>query len=484
MAILITIYSLASSILLYGRNSANRHLPALPYLTSSGKTYQIVAESELPEYPTPIGVTDAIGRKKWTISIPERLGFPLQAADYADICSHISEVATHISHKPSSSTFLDVAEAQDQGLLPKARTNTKTGPLPLCSRSLTYVLDATDAGFGSSLMGMWVSYALAKKESRAFFIDDSQFAYGTYTTFFKPPPQDLCRPPPPSQRLPCPSQARHLVVSAATFQWNFGADFQATHSSSDLFNLARQGYEALFHLRSDDADYVATRISELRNSSPVSNTQVIGIHLRRGDRHPFTLAYSQAYLPPTMYLDAASELASSIAAQSREQTVTILATDDPELYGPKSPISHLPRAQERIALASKSTLPEDSGIGWEGGFFAALFFSLGLPPEAEWQKRINSPLPSRMVAEMGEEERNARDYRTDPTKAARDMRALIGRAWLLDLAVLGQGSDGGVVCAVSSMTCRLLAVMLGKEKVEEGLWRNLETGYEWRAFDV
>ena len=509
LAILATVYSLASTTLQWSQGSANRRLPALPYLTSSGKASQISVDDELPDYPTPVGVVDRKGRKKWTISIPEKLGFPLKPADYADICSRIPEVANHISQKPQSSTFLDVAEAQKQGLLPPARPDTKTHSLPVCARSLTYVLDATDAGFGSALMGLWVSYGLAKQESRAFFIDDTHFAYGRYTSFFRSTAAPFCRPPPPSQRLPCPSQARHLIISAATVPWSFGADFQSGHSTAEIFNLARQGYKALFHLRSDDASYVSERIDELRGNDPEDQNKIIGIHLRRGDRRPFTLAYSRAYIPPSMYVSAANDLAQHItSSESSGPATAILATDDPELYNPRfaPALSSIPRAQSRIVLGSKSSLSASSSlsnnknqqpaakpgsIGWEGGFFPALFFSLGLPPEVEWQKRINSPLPSRMVAELGEDSRIQRDYRTEPTHEAERMRGLIGRAWLLDLAVLGRaGEEGGVVCAVSSFTCRLLGVMLGDEggavvgSGGDGTWRNVEVGYPWRAFDV
>lgn len=43
----------------------------------------------------------------------------------------------------------------------------------ICERSLTYVLETTDAGIGKTLMGLWLAYGLAKREDRAFFIDDA-----------------------------------------------------------------------------------------------------------------------------------------------------------------------------------------------------------------------------------------------------------------------------------------------------------------------
>ena len=57
------------------------------------------------------------------------------------------------------------------------------------------------------------------------------------------------------------------------------------------------------------------------------------------------------------------------------------------------------------------------------------------------------------------------------------MRELIGRGYLLDLSVLGQ-SDG-VVCAVSSATCRVLGVMLGFDAIKEGRWVNVDDRRAW-----
>jgi hypothetical protein len=42
------------------------------------------------------------------------------------------------------------------------------------------------------------------------------------------------------------------------------------------------------------------------------------------------------------------------------------------------------------------------------------------------------------------------------------LRSLIGRAYMMDLAVLAGASDK-LVCTVSAMGCRLLAVMMGWE---------------------
>ena len=495
LAICITLYYVASGLLKVFTTPSWTDVATVPYLASSGKTYQIVEEHEMPDYPTPIAVTEHNGRHGWTVSIPEKLAFPLAAADYADICSHVDEVARHASsgkhghsthhgHIRSYTNYIDVDDAQLAGLLPqKHRHNDQQQTLPVCKRSLTYVLDATDAGLGSTLLGLWLSYSVAIAEDRAFFIDDTFFAYGSYSTYFHPLPTPLCAAPPKSQRVPCPRQAKHLVISAATHQWSFGGFFHQQHTTHEIYAMARQGYLALFKLRSDDLDYATARLQALKHNetSPDKSSDLIGIHLRRGDRHPFEFSYQHSYLPVHAY----SAAAQSLASQSSSKSV-VLATDDPDIYT-HSDLSSCTRAQDRIHLAAGRSL--NGGVGWEGGFFKDLFWGLGLPLEAEERKRVGSPLPSRKKVLYQQKpaqgtlrgDKEVRDYRTHPTDESRQLREYIGRAYLLDLAVLG-GSDG-VVCAVSSVACRILAVMLGWDKaMEEGKWVNVDVG-QWKALD-
>ena len=69
------------------------------------------------------------------------------------------------------------------------------------------------------------------------------------------------------------------------------------------------------------------------------------------------------------------------------------------------------------------------------------------------------------------------------SKEAMQMRELVGRAYLLDLAVLGR--TDAVVCAVSSAACRVLAVMMGYDKaIQKGLWNNVDGGYPWQGLVV
>ncbi|EXJ65135.1 hypothetical protein A1O7_01475 [Cladophialophora yegresii CBS 114405] len=563
LSFLIGVYYLVS----FGKRTS-RQLAELTFLTSLGKTYEIIEASELPDYPTPLAVTDATGKHYWTISIPQNLPFPLPPTDYADICSQALEVGRHVVAKPSKpkpehtatyyhedASFIDVAEAQARNFLPPepssiAQHSSKDGPLPVCDRSLTYILDATDAGLGSALLGIWLSYSLAQREGRAFFIDDTHFPYGNYSTFFTsmPQPDPPCRLPPVSHRVPCPHQANHLVVSAATTPWVFGQAFHAHFSRREIFDLAHEGYEALFHLRPEDAAYALNRASKLRaaandngsdgdtdtDSDAAVENGLVGIHIRRGDRHPFSLAYSQNYIPPEQYMSTARRL----VGQSPHWRF-LVASDDADMYEHVD-LGGARRAQEKISLASKKSLERmghkggevhggrggRGALGWEGGFFKDVFWGLGLPEELKWEtKKVGSPMPMKEKHRFGEKGADGRekrvhhheaahrgrnkvaareaetlanentkesvrqdgdvaqrDYRTDPTKEALQLRELLGRAYLLDLAMLAQSDK--VVCGVSANACRILAVMLGWERAfEKKDWNNVDGGYEWRIMD-
>ena len=127
------------------------------------------------------------------------------------------------------------------------------------------------------------------------------------------------------------------------------------------------------------------------------------------------------------------------------------------------------RAQDRIILATKATLEAAQGrknpwideiTGWEGGFFRDVFFSLGQP-----------------VGNAGD--MNNLNNEVVPEHAMK-IRELVGRAYLMDLAVLGKADT--VVCTVSSVGCRILAVMLGWDNsIQQNKWRNVDGQFDWRG---
>lgn len=529
---------------LYGFVTLVRHMLSSPtsldIISVNVNAYDLAGQEPAFQVATPVVITDSRHKPKWTVAIPQSAEFPLKPSQYAQICArcedlvqqlHASTIHSHFHMGPTESRrtatdFVDVQEAHDQGLLSsppadegrldagsivvgeagRAQSSNKAG---ICQKSLTFVMETADAGLGKTLLGLWMAYGLAQEEGRAFFIDDSNWAYGKYTTFFEPPPIPACRPPPATQRLPCPHQTCHLVISTTTYQWVFGdlveplshdrhPHNQATRKHR-AFSLARAGHEALFHLTGADADYLSTRLAELHTTHSQGSLS-IGLHVRRGDRHPWERQYSDSYIPHSTYTSTAQALIATVlspanntaplSATHRAHHSTpkiLLASDDPETYLAPEFISTTERAQARIQLASKATLdaalphhgsqapPPDQdpafikfvepNVGWEGGFFASIFWGLGNAAEG------------RAAARGLREERP----RKAPTEESLRLREYVGRAYLLDLKVLG--STSSVVCGVSSFGCRILGVMKGWDEIEDGGWSNVDGGYAgWIGF--
>lgn len=499
------------------------HVPSvMSWALDSQDEYEMVGQDELPDFPTPIAVSDTHGKSKWTVSIPPTHSFPLGVQDYKDMCAQCHEVAAHVRelHGVSSSKqeaqakydyrdpyFIDIKEAETHGLLPGfSKTMKVTGrnvakPLigeswdymvekPACKSSLTFVLESTDGGLGNSLMLLWMAYGLAQKEKRAFFIDDTRWAYGKYTEMFQPPPPADCVPPPRHEMLPCPRSARHLVVSEGTKRETFGPAFTAKYEDSrqntieqerPLFDLARAGYEALFHLNKDDKTYVMERIEELKlktnqgTNGDAANGTIVGVHVRHGDVRPVEYLYNGAYIPLPVYKERIQQ--ASIAYHNRTvsdstenvpEPLVVLASDDPRVFD-SDEFSGALRAQERIKLAAKEPVAreeldrsvmhlfKEEAVGWEGGFFRVMFWNLGRPAISSKQTQIS--------------------LAPETTK----LRSYIGRAYTMDLAVLGVSSDV-VVCTISAMGCRLLAVMMGWEKaMVNEQWVNIDGDFSWVA---
>jgi hypothetical protein len=169
-----------------------------------GEEWEMVGGSQLPKEPSAVAVQDAKGKMRWTVSIPSNLDFPLRPAQYRDICQQSMELATSIRQEAQSANhikrmlnyyqqdqyYIDVEEAEQQALLPVSKATGRpkgfvedesivdgfsTTGLKVCDRTLTYVMETEDAGFGNTLMRLWMSYGLAKAEKRAFFIDDTRW---------------------------------------------------------------------------------------------------------------------------------------------------------------------------------------------------------------------------------------------------------------------------------------------------------------------
>ncbi|OAL06733.1 hypothetical protein IQ06DRAFT_208229 [Phaeosphaeriaceae sp. SRC1lsM3a] len=500
---------------------------AMSYMDES-EEWEMVGGNQLPKDPSALAVQDAKGKMRWTVHIPASQDFPLRPAQYRDICQQSMELASSIRQEAQSTNnvkrmlnyyqedqyFIDVQDAEQQGLLPPSKATGRpksfvedesivdgfsTTGLKICDRSMTYVMEAEDAGFGNTLMRLWMSYGLAKAEKRAFFIDDTRWPYGKFSSYFMPPPTAGCLPPPKSHIVPCPHTARHIVVSEATVKYTFGHAFNEeyedprkmrTERQHKIFGLLRTGYDALFKLKGDDAKYVTSRTQELYGDIKKHGGISIGMHVRHGDKHPMEYQYQKDYIPLTRYVDTARDiyidLIENKESKSKKRNPTsssgehlfarhtpsrmILASDDPVVYeSPELGLNSL-RAQDRIVLATKAALEAASGkknpwideiTGWEGGFYRDVFFSLGQAGSNAASQNDNGVV----------------------SEAAMGLRELVGRAYLLDLAVLGQADT--IVCTVSSTSCRLLGVMLGWDamvgKESERRWRSIDGSFDWKG---
>lgn len=521
-------------------------IPLIGLLSHPQDDFEMVAGDDLPDFPTPVVVRDKGGRSHWTVSIPPSYDFPLSTAQYSDICAKCREVssrvqALHSNHRglpqtilalgshSGSQDFIDVREAENEGLLggwtmklSKVGNKKLEGNIvgeskgsaqekPICQQSMTFVLDSGDAGLGRVMMLLWIAYGIAQNEGRSFFIDDSRWAYGDYTAIFQPPPIQTCRPPPRNQMIPCPRQARHLIVSSATAAEILEGfdDLAISETTPDLstqetiFSLARQGHDALFRLNREDGEYVESRSRELLakritpRSKGAQNGLAIGIHVRRGDRHPLEYQYRDSYIPTNIYAERARELVESSYNRSgpgggedraaKQHSFVVLASDDPTVYeadefrsGAASGTSAVVRAQDRIKLASKAAIQRaqqqpdkhvmrkfvDETFGWEGGFFAPMFRNLGVSA-------------ANAHTSGGGEKRSA-----GASAESMRLRSLVGRAYMMDLAVLADVSDV-VICTVSATGCRLLAVMMGWESaMEAGNWVNVDGHYRWTGVEL
>ncbi|KAL8836539.1 MAG: hypothetical protein Q9170_002859, partial [Blastenia crenularia] len=432
---------------------------SVTYVSLNVNEYSIAGRDPSTHDAAPMVVADLHKKPRWTVSIPQGASFPLKPSQYAEICAQSDHIVKQLStghsqfhsssRDPQATTnFVDVQEAHDQGILSppsekeirigegtsndegavssqrevESGMSGKNGDRGICEKSLIFLMESADAGMGKTVLGLWMAYGLAQEERRAFFIDDSNWAYGNYTTFFNPPPVPSCTLPPASQRLPCPHQTRHLVVSTSTYQWVFGdlvvALPHSHHSHQQAmrkhraFSLARVGHDALFHLTGTDAAYLSTRLAELDATTYSHGAQTIGLHVRRGDRRPWEPQYSDSYIPPSTYLATAQSLLDNHfnrhnttltheAASGLAASTILLASDDPEIYStPEFSTPSVQRAQSQILLASKDNLDAalpgpaptptadpafikfvEPNVGWEGGFFASIFWGLGNPIE-------------------------------------------------------------------------------------------------------
>ena len=237
-----------------------------------------------------------------------------------------------------------------------------------------------------------------------------------------------------------------------------------------IFSLMRAGFEALFHPAPADAKFVEQRVNALRKQ--VSPGITVGVHVRRGDKLPYDQRFAQSrdYIPSRHFVERANkelgrayENRTELLGAAVNSSRMVLATDDPavleewEFRGQELAQDRIILATEQHNLINVTSFPEWTGEKviqpWEGGFNQHQFWDTLGNKEGEdgWWGGADSSLRKRQ---------------------------LMGRAYVLDLAVVSQTDR--VICTISSVGCRLLAVMMGWEgAIEEGKWINIDGDFDW-----
>jgi hypothetical protein len=170
-----------------------------------GEEWEMVGGNKLPLNASAVAVQDASGKMRWTVSIPASFDFPLRPEQYKHICHQSHELAKELRQDAQANKgfakrmlnyyqkdkyYIDVHDAEAQALLPPSRADGRpkgfvddeaiasgraTAGLQVCDKTLTYVMETSETGFGDTLMRMWMAYGLAKAEGRTFFLDDTRW---------------------------------------------------------------------------------------------------------------------------------------------------------------------------------------------------------------------------------------------------------------------------------------------------------------------
>ena len=479
--------------------------PGKPHRTSISnlKHLTIVTDATPPPFAAPFAFTNRHGQRKWTMSVPTQL----KSSEYGKLCADMDHVAAQTAFNNQQqhgcwsqrdlyerdSNYVDISDAKDQGhlLSTSDRTTDPRSNLPVCASSLTFVLDGMNAALGPQMLQLWLAYGLARREGRDFFIDDRDFSYGNITRYFpRLATTPSCIPPSQEHLVPCPRQAKHLAVSTTNLDYIFGEPFRKHFDQKDIYDMIREGYEALWGgelSNNDDEEYTRQRVQDLTRMAEENGQHVVGLHVRRGSHRPLEVSYRQSYIPLSRFISAASStspstsltLKSTTAHESHSPQIKLIAaSDDSSLYSsPDFLAADITQAQDRISLS------------WQGGFYDGIFHSLGgvdsspearrhhyafQSPTAAQPSKAQSPSHSQPISQSQPDSRTHSppadqtdlhpvENETDP-RDTQQMREYIARSYLLDLAILSRASER-VICVASSSGCRILGIMMGWDRI-------------------
>ncbi|KAI8449369.1 hypothetical protein BY996DRAFT_4589314 [Phakopsora pachyrhizi] len=350
----------------------------------------------------------------------------------------------------------------------------------ICEKTLTYLLD-DDYGFAFHLNAITMAAALAKSDSRSFFISDSQWDRGTWGKYFKPSTEVKCRPPPPDEMRGCPRTTKHWIITSAILAYHFspqefGVAFGNEDASDEvleedvkgiipyqrqpIFEMARKSFFELFILNDLIREIIYQTKQEIIDSniwgSKKNNklSPYISVHIRKGDRHPFDPSHKLDYLPVTDYVDAINS------------TWNILRQSDSTL--PDSPNVYLASDTPLILDVIKAASPRK----WRY-FHLSQARSKNLSTIAHPHEYSQMHFHAHVLSE-----------REDYTRGQIVDMAFLGGGWPLDNGKVALTSKDlekplSTICTVSSNICQFAALQLGWEDAFEHLmWINLDLPLE------
>ncbi|PLW21223.1 hypothetical protein PCANC_05417 [Puccinia coronata f. sp. avenae] len=345
----------------------------------------------------------------------------------------------------------------------------------VCEKSLTYLLD-DDFGLTFHLNAISLAAALAEKDSRAFFVVDSEWDRGTWSDHFLTIPDPGCAPPPPSEMAGCPRSTRHWILTSSIFASHFSKDFQLNfgdnqtpdrvssgtpsgiipYSRRSIYDMARSTFMRFFVLAETNDDLIRKTKKEIVQAAiwgPSSNGKLppfISVHIRKGDRHPHDPLHKFDYVPINQYIDSINSTWTRLRdadATLPESPNVYLASDTPLAL---EQLRALTPASWKFFHLSEASSPEISQIAH---------------PHEYSQLHFHAHILSERVGYT--------------------------RGQIIDMAFLGGGwpkPDGSValsstdsdvplatICTVSSNMCQFAALQLGwSEAFEKSKWINLD----------
>ncbi|MBW0498135.1 hypothetical protein O181_037850 [Austropuccinia psidii MF-1] len=417
--------------------------------------------------------------KTGSVQVPESPHDVSSLTNYSQLSSHeLGLDSTYFSLTPG------------QQLVENKRLYSKTDSQgeKICNKTLTYLLD-DDFGFTFHLNAITFAAALAKNDSRAFFIVDAEWDRDLWTTYFKTLPDPGCSPPPPTEMVGCPRGSRHWIVTSsilsyhfsdAILQPNFGNN-QAVdqkiqtapvgiipYTRQPIYDMAREAFSKLFILTTESQRLIHETKQAIIASQVWSSgvdgqlPPYISVHIRKGDRHPYDPSHKFDYIPIMDYIDTINS------------TWRKLRDLDNKL--PENP---------NIYLASDTPLSLDQFQAMTPKSWRSFHLSRAGPKNLSGLAHPHEYAQSHFHAHSVVE-------RVEFTKGQLIDMAFLAGGWpnvkgSIELSPGNSEKPVSVICTASSNMCQFAALQLGWEDAfEKSKWINIDMPllHKWEGIEI